>query len=134
MTVENILLNHNLKITSCRRFILNELLKTKTALSENEIKASFPELFDRVTFYRTLKTLETANIIHKIVLHDNSTKYALSHFEQHQDTIHSHFHCVKCDEVICLHGKSKVEIQLPQGFISKEINIVIEGLCTQCLN
>ena len=55
MTVENILHKHNLKSTGCRKLILSELLESKAALAESEMKASIPELFNRVTFYRTLR-------------------------------------------------------------------------------
>ena len=132
MTVEEILQHHDLKNTGCRKYILNELIKSESALSENEIKASFPELFDRVTFYRTLRTLEESGVIHKIVLNDNSVKYALSHNAHPNDDVHSHFHCIKCDEVLCLHGNTRVETALPDGFVQHEVFLVINGLCGKC--
>lgn len=91
MTVENILRDYHLKSTTCRKFILNELLRSQTALTEHEIKTSFPDLFDRVTFYRTLKTLEDAGVIHKIVLQDNTIRYAVSKKPFHEQDIHSIF-------------------------------------------
>ena len=74
ITGEEILNAHDLRNTGCRKFILSELLKNDAALSENELKGPYPVLFDRVTFYRTLKTLEEKGIIHRIVLNDNSVK------------------------------------------------------------
>lgn len=132
MTAEEILLSHNLKNTGCRKFILCKLLEKKSALSESEIKESFPDLFDRITFYRTLKTLEDKNIIHKIVLNDNSVKYALNHFHSHDENLHSHFHCGTCDDVLCLHGKTSFEIELPENFIKNEVYVIIEGVCGKC--
>ena len=70
MNAEQILKYHRLKNTGCRKFIITELLQNDSALSENEIKQALPDLFDRVTFYRSLKTLEEYKIIHRIVLHD----------------------------------------------------------------
>lgn len=133
MTAEEILQSHDLKNTSCRKYILSELLRKNSALSENEIKEPFPDLFDRVTFYRTLKTLEDKNIIHKIVLHDNSVKYALTHTHKQDENFHSHFHCGKCDQVLCLHGKAFFEVELPQNFIKNEVFVVIEGTCANCV-
>ena len=72
MDAEQILKLHNLKNTGCRKFIISELLNNDSALSENEIKKALPDLFDRVTFYRSLKTLEEKSIIHRIVLHDST--------------------------------------------------------------
>lgn len=133
MTVEKILQSHRLKNTSCRKYILGELLKKDSALSENEIKGSFPDLFDRVTFYRTLKTLEDKGVIHRIVLHDNTVKYALSHTHKEDQNLHSHFHCEKCDQVFCLHGKTIFEAELPQNFVKNEVFVVIEGTCAHCI-
>ena len=109
ITGEEILNAHDLRNTGCRKFILSELLKNDAALSENELKGPYPVLFDRVTFYRTLKTLEEKGIIHRIVLNDNSLKYALNRHHHEYEEMHSHFHCEKCDEVLCLSGKTKFE-------------------------
>ncbi|MFV0390720.1 MAG: Fur family transcriptional regulator [Paludibacteraceae bacterium] len=131
---ESILNENGLKNTGCRKFILSELIKSENALSENEIKTAFPDLFDRVTFYRTLKTLESSGVIHKIVLSDNTVKYAISHNEEREDSIHTHFHCTKCGEVSCLHDSVKVSVKLPEGFSSSEIDVMINGLCAKCFN
>lgn len=133
MTVEEILQSHDLKNTSCRKYILSELLRNNSALSESEIKESSSDLFDRVTFYRTLKTLEDKNVIHKIVLHDNSVKYALSHFHAHDENLHPHFHCGKCDHVLCLQGKTVLDVELPRNFVKNEVFVVIEGTCANCI-
>ena len=132
MTVENILREHKLKSTGCRKLILSELLESETALAENEMKALFPGLFDRVTFYRTLKTLEDAGVIHKIVLQDNTAKYAVSREICRAEDIHSHFHCGKCDEVFCLQNNVQLNIELPQGFVRHNVSMVVEGLCAAC--
>ncbi len=132
MTVEKILRDYNLRSTGCRKLILSELIESQTALAESEMKASFPDLFDRVTFYRTLKTLEDAGAIHKIVLHDNTNKYALSRHLCQQQDVHSHFHCSKCDEVFCLQNKIQINIELPEGFVRPSVSMVVEGLCATC--
>jgi Fur family ferric uptake transcriptional regulator len=132
MTVDEILHQYDLKNTGCRKFILAELLQSESALSEEEIKKPFPDLFDRVTFYRTLKTLEERGIIHRIVLNDNSVKYALNGHHPDQNRLHAHFHCGKCDEVLCLQGKTRFDAELPPDFVSQEVFVVIEGLCADC--
>lgn len=133
ITVEEILQENDLRSTGCRKFILGELLKSDAALSENELKGPYPDLFDRVTFYRTLKTLEEKEIIHRIVLNDNSVKYALNRHHHEYEEMHSHFHCEKCDEVLCLSGKTKFEAELPANFIKREVFVVIEGFCADCV-
>lgn len=132
VTAEKILHKYGLKGTGCRKFIVSRLLESEMALSENDIKGDFPNLFDRVTFYRTLITLEESDIIHKIVLHDNSVKYALNKRHKEVGGMHSHFHCEGCDDVFCLEGKARFEIELPKNFVMQRGLVVIEGLCADC--
>lgn len=131
MTAEQILKHHNLKNTGCRKFIIGELLHNDSALSEQEMKKVLPDLFDRVTFYRSLKTLEESNIIHRIVLHDATVKYALNR-DSLPDSDHAHFHCVKCDEVVCLESEVKAPVGLPKGFLFDSAQILFEGTCPSC--
>ena len=132
ITAEKLLHKYCLKGTGCRKFIVSRLLVGELALSENEIKEEVPDLFDRVTFYRTLITLEESEIIHKIVLNDNLVKYALNKRHHVIGDLHSHFHCNGCDDVFCLEGKTKFDVELPLGFIQNEVFVVIEGVCASC--
>jgi Fur family ferric uptake transcriptional regulator len=132
ITAEELLHTRDLKGTACRKFIISRLLESEHALSESELKGDFPDLFDRVTFYRTLKTLEEYGIIHKIVLNDNSVKYALNNHHHTNSNLHSHFHCEVCDEVLCLGEKIRFEAELPAHFIKHEVFVVVEGICANC--
>lgn len=131
MDAEQILRHHNLKNTGCRKYIITELLTNDTALSENEIKQSLPDLFDRVTFYRSLKTLEEKSIIHRIVLHDSTVKYALNK-EAFPDKEHAHFHCMKCDSVTCVETEVKIPSALPEGYSINTVEVMYEGVCPEC--
>lgn len=131
MKAEEILKIHNLKNTGCRKCIIVALQDTNTALSENDIKTLMPDLFDRVTFYRSMKTLEDADIIHRIVLHDASVKYALNHTLIEKDN-HPHFHCTKCDDVVCLESQVSVLQNIPSGFSIETSQILLEGICPTC--
>lgn len=115
MNAEQILKHHDLKNTGCRKFIINELLNIDSALSENEIKQAMPDLFDRVTFYRSLKTLEENNIIHRVVLQDSTVKYALNK-EVLPKGDHAHFHCIRCDSVTCIETQLPETPHLPEAF------------------
>ncbi|MDR0422515.1 MAG: transcriptional repressor [Proteiniphilum sp.] len=133
MTVEELLQARGLKNTGCRKYILGELLKRESAMSETELKESYPNLFDRVTLYRTLKTLEDRGIIHRIVLCDNSVKYALNRNHHEGSAQHTHFHCGKCDEVLCLKGTAHFDAELPKGFVLESVIVTIEGVCAACM-
>lgn len=143
MKAEEILRHHDLKNTGCRKHIINELLNSEQALSESEIKTAVSDLFDRVTFYRSLKTLEENKIIHRIMLSDGSVKYALNktgksscddtcccdHAHRH---IHTHFHCRKCDEVLCVDTILENSVRIPDGFLVESVQILLEGICPEC--
>lgn len=131
MNAEQILKLHKLKNTGCRKFIINELQNNDLAMSEHEIKQALPDLFDRVTFYRSLKTLEEYNIIHKIILHDSTVKYALNK-EVISNGDHAHFHCIKCDEVTCMETLINPSLNIPEGFTIESVQILLEGTCPAC--
>jgi len=137
VNAEQILKAHGLKNTGCRKHIVNELLTKGTALSEHEIKEVLPDLFDRVTFYRSLKTLEEKAIIHRVILQDASIKYALNDklllAESHPES-HPHFHCTQCDNVTCLEADTTTNApHLPPGYKVKETQVLYEGVCPKCL-
>lgn len=131
MSAEEILKRHKLKNTGCRKFIISELLKNRTALSEQEIKITLPDLFDRVTFYRSLKTLEEKNILHRVVLHDATVKYALNNSSLNIHD-HAHFHCTHCDGVICVEDKIDKAVHLPSGYSVHSAQVLLEGVCSNC--
>lgn len=133
MDTGQILKQHNLKNTGCRKLIISELLLTNTAMSEHKIKSNLPNLFDRVTFYRSLKTLEEFKIIHRVILSDASVKYAISK-DSLANVEHPHFHCIKCNEVICLEAEVKAPADLPSGFLFDSAQVLFEGTCPSCKN
>lgn len=134
MTADQILKEHRIKKTVCRKCILDKLIESEdTALTENEIKDAFSDLFDRVTFYRSLKTLEENKVIHRIVLNNTTVKYALSsHLVLPK--VHPHFHCTICDKVICLDSSIlDKNIHLPMGYKVESAQILFEGTCPDCV-
>lgn len=133
MTAEQILKDHGIKKTVCRKCILDKLIESEdTALTENEIKDAFSDLFDRVTFYRSLKTLEENKVIHRVVLNDTTVKYALGNHLV-LSKIHPHFHCTGCDKVICLDSSvMDRNIHLPAGYDVISAQILFEGICPDC--
>lgn len=134
MNAEQILKQHGIKKTVCRKCIIDKLIESDdTALTENEIKDAFSGLFDRVTFYRSLKTLEEAKVIHRIVLNNNTVKYALSSLLV-LSKIHPHFHCTSCDKVTCLDSSLlDRNLHLPSGYKVDSAQVLLEGICPDCL-
>jgi len=101
------------------------------ALSENEIRNRLEGNYDRTTFYRSFKTLEEKNILHKIVVDNQLVKYALDNSVTHNKE-HAHFYCNKCNTVKCLDNVPVQHYQLPDGFSDMETEVLIKGLCSDC--
>ena len=101
MRAIDILHTKKLKRTSCREGIIELVMNANEALSENEIRESLVGNYDRTTFYRSFKTLEEHNVIHKIVIDNQLVKYALDNSLANKHE-HAHFYCNECETVKCL--------------------------------
>lgn len=135
MTVKTaeILKDNQLRVTSCRRDVLQTFLKRKIALSHADLEEALKENYDRVTIYRTLKTFLDSDLIHKVLDDSGATKYALCiHDVDAHDHEHVHFKCLKCGQTNCIEEISLPVIQLPNGYIGKEMNLLVQGICKNC--
>jgi len=133
----DILKDHNLRVTSCRRDVLKSFIKRQEALSHSDLEDELKDDFDRVTIYRTLKTFLEYDLIHKVLDDSGATKYALcvhehsegSHHHQHD---HVHFKCEKCGKTNCIEEISLPVVNLPSGYVSKDVSLLIQGVCNKC--
>ena len=134
MEAIEILQNHQVKKTSPRVSIIQALQTDCNPLSESEVKEKMGALYDRITFYRSVQTLEEAGIIHRIVADNTVVKYALNQCEKdHQHTTdHVHFFCTRCNSLVCLNGVKTQAYELPEGFTSNQCDVVIKGMCNKC--
>lgn len=129
-----ILKDFKLRSTPHRIAILHAFLHRNYALSHGDIEREIPENLDRVTVYRTLKTFLDKGLIHKVLDDEGSLKYALCKeactIANHQHN-HVHFKCTKCGQTNCLNIEIP-SIKLPKGYRSKEVNLLIQGVCENC--
>src|SRR6187551_3208517 len=125
---------NQLSITDSRKKILELFLKAKGALAHADIEHQSGTEFDRVTVYRTLQTFVEKGIIHTIPTPDNSIRYALCKEceEGHHHDEHVHFVCTNCGRTICLDDVVSPKIELPEGYIAHEVQVVINGICIDC--
>src|SRR6187551_3224045 len=131
---DRLLKNYRLRSTPTRQEILHLFLKRTYALSHGDIEKEINNDFDRVTVYRTLKTFLDKGLIHKVLDDEGSLKYALCNDActltgHHHD--HVHFKCVKCGQTNCLQVEVP-PVKLPKGYKSKEVNLLIQGICDHC--
>jgi Fur family ferric uptake transcriptional regulator len=131
MKAEDILHKHNLVRTSCRQSIIDAIVKSGIAISEEEIKRRIEGTYDRTTFYRSFKTLIENGIIHKIVVDNQLVKYALSDNKPISKN-HVHFYCNLCGIVECFPDPELKSPQLPKGYKQIEAELIIKGFCEKC--
>ena len=131
---EKILDNNNVKPTAMRLLVLQFLLNRNTAVSLTNIEEYFDNS-ERTTLYRTLKTFVENNIAHKIDDGTGVTKYALCEENCNCDIgndLHLHFHCTNCNETVCITDYKIPTINLPNGYTSEDVNLVVKGICMKC--
>ena len=89
---------------------------------------------DRSSIFRALTLFNKHHLLHAFEDGSGSLKYCVCHNYGHckQDEWHCHFYCEKCKKTYCLENDSIPQIELPQGFVAREINYVIKGVCANC--
>lgn len=133
MDAVELLRTKGLKKTAQRVMFIDILQKHAIALTETEIKEDMGELYDRITFYRTVQILLDVDIIHRITVDNITVKYALNDLHMSKYTTnHAHFFCRNCHAITCLENMPLFHYQLPKGFTGDKCEILIKGLCDKC--
>lgn len=133
MNAIELLKSKGLKKTAQRIMLINILQKAPIALTESDVKLEMGDLYDRITFYRTVQILLDADIIHRITVDNTIIKYALNTLHTtRQEMDHAHFFCKNCHSVICIGDMPLIKYKLPDGFTSDECEILIKGICANC--
>lgn len=124
----------NVRPTAMRTLVYKYMAQKEIAVALTDIENAF-EKVERTTLYRTLKTFEENGIVHPIEDGTGIKKYALCepgcNCKLDQD-LHLHFHCGHCDETVCLTEHKIPHINLPEGYIAEDANLVITGICEKC--
>jgi Fur family ferric uptake transcriptional regulator len=128
-------LNDNgVRPTAMRILIYKYIAEKEVAVALTDIENAFAKA-DRTTLYRTLKTFEEKGIVHQIDDGTHISKFALCepgcNCELEQD-LHLHFHCTNCDETVCLTEQKIPHINLPDGYVAEDANLVLKGICEKC--
>lgn len=134
--IDTILKKSQLSVTGSRKKILELFLAANGAVAHGDIEKKTGEKFDRVTIYRTLQSFLDKGIIHTIPTSDNSVLYALCKDDceagHHHDN-HIHFICKSCGNTTCLDEVIIPKLNLPGGFKTEQVEVVVSGLCRNCI-
>lgn len=132
---EAILKESGMRRTDFRVKLISILLDQDHKAVSSDLVEKRLGAFDRVTLYRTLKTLEEKGIVHKVIGDNGDQRYALcdSKCKVHSNVEeHAHFNCTSCNQTFCLRDQGEISIALPQNFKLVHTDITLSGVCAQC--
>jgi Fur family ferric uptake transcriptional regulator len=133
-TPEEVLKKHGLKNTRQRQLVLDEFIRSNTALSQPELEKRLKGEMDRVTLYRILNSFEDSGILHSILDKQGTMNYAncnASCTAHHHHDEHLHFNCSNCNKIFCLDVKIP-SVKMPAGFSVTQLSLTATGLCDSC--
>lgn len=130
-----ILRKAGLRVTPFRVKVLDIFQShTHAAVKNQDLEAQLGP-HDRITLYRTLRSFEEKQIIHRVTDGSNDLKYALCHqdCEVHRDSVnHPHFLCNDCGRTYCLDSIGELAINIPENYKINSIQVALSGVCDQC--
>ena len=136
---EKILLDRDIKPTAVRLLVLRTLSASKYALSLTDLEAQLGTV-DKSSIFRALTLFQSHHLVHSVSDGSGQTKYAVCPVGCHcgendksdLEDLHIHFSCEECHRTFCLRGLSIPHVDLPEGFVLKNANYVLMGLCPEC--
>lgn len=131
--IERILKEGGVNPTAVRMLVYKCLSEAEVPMSLSDIEVAL-ESVDKSTISRTLSTFKEHHLIHCFNDGSGSFKFEVCRSGDHHshDDRHVHFRCTECGVTTCLTSIAVPEVELPQGYIAREINYVISGVCSNC--
>lgn len=129
---ENAFEHFGLKRTKNRELILQSLRKQTHPLTAEELFYTFEKKdINLSTVYRTLNTFEKVGLVHREVNEKKENIYSLIQEEDSHILV-----CTECHKRIPLEGcpyhEVNEELEKKTGFILRDQNIEIYGVCPDC--
>lgn len=82
----------------------------------------------QATVYRAIHHFCEKELVSPIELPGEPTRY-----EWHRTDEHAHFRCDACERTYCIDGECiELRANLPEGFVLKDHQIFLTGLCPEC--
>lgn len=122
------------KVTRPRLRVLAVLSRAAAALSHGELEARLAADsggLDRVTLYRVLDSLVDCGLAQRTLDARGVYRFLLSSLRA-AHAAHAHFHCQRCGGVTCLEQMAAPAASLPSGFVARQVDIEVRGLCAAC--
>ncbi len=132
--IVQLLESKGIRPTAMRLMTYKRLAELEVAISLGDLEKDF-KVSERSTLFRTMKAFEEKGIVHQIEDGTGVIKYALCEENcecEVGNDLHLHFHCNNCNETVCLTEHKIPYINLPDGYIAENVNLVITGICEKC--
>ncbi|MFD2697833.1 Fur family transcriptional regulator [Mesonia sediminis] len=132
--IVQLLESKGIRPTAMRLMTYKRLAELEVAISLGDLEKDF-KVSERSTLFRTMKAFEEKGIVHQIEDGTGVIKYALCEENcecEVGNDLHLHFHCNNCNETVCLTEYKIPHINLPDGYITEDINLVVKGICEKC--
>lgn len=127
-----ILAKRGLRSTQARIDVLSVLLETRRSLSHAELAALLGGL-DRITIFRSLKTLKKSGILHSVRSLDGVLRYVVNPVGgEGCPGSHPHFLCLECGTMTCLAEAALPRVEVPEGTQVRGKQFLIYGSCAAC--
>ena len=130
------------RLTQPRIAVLACLLASGSATSHLDVAGMLADhhAVDRVTVYRVLEWLVNQGLAHRIAGDDRVWRFMVNaqgaiakSATSDQHVHHAHFTCQTCGQTFCLDkAMPKIDVKLPKGFRTAEIDLVVRGRCAGC--
>ncbi|MEA3352666.1 MAG: transcriptional repressor [Campylobacterota bacterium] len=120
MSIEELVKDKNIKLTTARVALLEILKGAKAPLCYDDIKSDIS--MDKATFYRNITKFEKEGILNSFESNDKKRYFEL------KLKPHAHFVCIKCNSVECIED---LDIKL-EGYEVQ--NVIVNGICKKCKN
>ena len=119
--------------TATRMLIYQFITEQTDTFSLRDIEEALLSI-DKSTIFRTLILFEEHHLIHSMEDGSGAMKYCQCRHqgEDEEEDFHCHFYCENCKKTYCLDESVTSNITLPNGFIMKQINHIIKGICDKC--
>lgn len=124
-----------IKPTAIRLLILRAMMRLNRAVSQSDLEGEL-QTVDKSTIFRTLTLFAERHLLHAVDDGSGSLKYAVSSDGDPRSVSeqHVHFYCENCHRAFCFRRQAVPMVQPPEGFVLKDVNYVLKGLCPACVH
>ena len=128
-----ILSKHGIKPTVNRLLIFEAMKKMGHTFNLYSLEEELL-LIDKSTIFRTLVLFLEQRLIHSVDDGSGSLKYCVCHNNGDclPEEFHCHFYCEKCCQTFCLEDIHTPVVNIPQGYLVREVNYLLKGICLEC--